>query len=104
VRQKCVLLEATQKGCGKPKKPMKLKMPKKLKNQNMKYEPRNPKKLLVRCNMQVFLTPSHLAIVMEYAAGGELFDRICKAGKFNEDEVRPTLSTMICSNLCIFDS
>ena len=43
--------------------------------------------------MQVFLTPSHLAIVMEYAAGGELFDRICNAGKFSEDEVRVTLST-----------
>ncbi|GKE08374.1 serine/threonine-protein kinase SAPK2, partial [Tanacetum coccineum] len=28
----------------------------------------------------VLLTPTHLAIVMEYAAGGELFERICKAG------------------------
>jgi hypothetical protein len=25
---------------------------------------------------------------MEYAAGGELFDRICNAGRFSEDEVR----------------
>jgi serine/threonine protein kinase len=33
------------------------------------------------------LTPTHLAIVMEYAAGGELFDRICNAGRFSEDEV-----------------
>ena len=33
------------------------------------------------------LTPTHLAIVMEYAAGGELFDRICSAGRFSEDEV-----------------
>ena len=24
---------------------------------------------------------------MEYAAGGELFDRICTAGRFSEDEV-----------------
>jgi len=24
---------------------------------------------------------------MEYAAGGELFERICKAGRFSEDEV-----------------
>jgi hypothetical protein len=24
---------------------------------------------------------------MEYAAGGELFDRICNAGRFSEDEV-----------------
>ncbi|KAG6403373.1 hypothetical protein SASPL_135591 [Salvia splendens] len=35
---------------------------------------------------EVFLTPTHLAIVMEYAAGGELFDRICTAGRFSEDE------------------
>jgi serine/threonine-protein kinase SRK2 len=37
---------------------------------------------------QVFLTPTHMAIVMEYAAGGELFDRIVKAGRFYEDEAR----------------
>jgi len=36
---------------------------------------------------QVVLTPTHLAIVMEYAAGGELFERICSAGRFSEDEV-----------------
>jgi hypothetical protein len=36
---------------------------------------------------QVVLTPTHLAIVMEYAAGGELFERICGAGRFSEDEV-----------------
>ncbi|KAK9169684.1 hypothetical protein Syun_001824 [Stephania yunnanensis] len=35
----------------------------------------------------VILTPTHLAIVMEYASGGELFERICKAGRFSEDEV-----------------
>ncbi|XP_048498010.1 serine/threonine-protein kinase SAPK2 isoform X4 [Beta vulgaris subsp. vulgaris] len=34
----------------------------------------------------VLLTPTHLAIVMEYAAGGELFERICNAGRFREDE------------------
>ncbi|XP_021632205.1 serine/threonine-protein kinase SAPK1 isoform X3 [Manihot esculenta] len=37
---------------------------------------------------EVFLTPTHLAIVMEYAAGGELFERICNAGRFSEDETR----------------
>ncbi|GFY96118.1 SNF1-related protein kinase 2.7 [Actinidia rufa] len=35
---------------------------------------------------EVLLTPTHLAIVMEYAAGGELFQRICNVGRFNEDE------------------
>ncbi|KAK6923671.1 Protein kinase domain, partial [Dillenia turbinata] len=35
---------------------------------------------------EVLLTSTHLAIVMEYAAGGELFDRICSAGRFSEDE------------------
>ncbi|KAL1349493.1 hypothetical protein HN51_025995 [Arachis hypogaea] len=37
---------------------------------------------------EVLLTPTHLAIVMEYAAGGELFERICNFGKFCEDEAR----------------
>ncbi|CAN4090041.1 unnamed protein product [Withania somnifera] len=37
---------------------------------------------------KVFLTPVHLAIVMEYASGGELFERICNAGRFSEDEAR----------------
>lgn len=37
--------------------------------------------------LQVLLTPTHLAIVLEYASGGELFERICTAGRFSEDEV-----------------
>ncbi|XP_076881308.1 serine/threonine-protein kinase SAPK3-like [Bidens hawaiensis] len=37
---------------------------------------------------EVLLTPTHLAIVMEYAAGGELFAQICNAGRFSEDEAR----------------
>jgi len=37
---------------------------------------------------EVFLTPTHLGIAMEYAAGGELFERIVKAGRFSEDEAR----------------
>ncbi|XP_020583734.1 serine/threonine-protein kinase SAPK7-like [Phalaenopsis equestris] len=37
---------------------------------------------------EVVLTTTHLAIVMEYAAGGELFERICNAGRFSEDEAR----------------
>lgn len=38
--------------------------------------------------LQVFLTPTHLGIAMEYAAGGELFERIVRAGRFSEDEAR----------------
>ncbi|KAK7306107.1 hypothetical protein VNO77_44027 [Canavalia gladiata] len=37
---------------------------------------------------EVLCTPTHLAIVMEYAAGGELFERICNAGRFCENEAR----------------
>uniref|UniRef100_A0A7N0TJ31 non-specific serine/threonine protein kinase n=1 Tax=Kalanchoe fedtschenkoi TaxID=63787 RepID=A0A7N0TJ31_KALFE len=37
---------------------------------------------------EVLLTPTHLAIVMEYAAGGELFEKICNAGRFAEEEAR----------------
>jgi len=33
------------------------------------------------------LTPTHIAIVMEYAASGDLFDYVCSKGKLNEDEV-----------------
>ncbi|KAL8129687.1 hypothetical protein V2J09_018842 [Rumex salicifolius] len=35
---------------------------------------------------QLPLTPTHLGIVMEYTAGGELFEHICNAGRFSEDE------------------
>ncbi|KAF8114214.1 hypothetical protein N665_0040s0069 [Sinapis alba] len=36
---------------------------------------------------EVVLTPTHIAIVMEYAAGGELLEHICSAGRFSEDEL-----------------
>ncbi|XP_010546286.1 PREDICTED: serine/threonine-protein kinase SRK2G-like [Tarenaya hassleriana] len=45
---------------------------------------------------EVVLTPTHLAIVMEYAAGGELFDRICSAGRFSEPEARYFFQQLIC--------
>ena len=34
------------------------------------------------------LTPSHLAIVMEYADGGELFNHVCALGRLPEDQAR----------------
>ncbi|XP_076912080.1 serine/threonine-protein kinase SAPK3-like [Bidens hawaiensis] len=37
---------------------------------------------------EVLLTRTQLAIVMEYAAGGELFSKITSAGRFSEDEAR----------------
>ncbi|XP_010452877.1 PREDICTED: serine/threonine-protein kinase SRK2G [Camelina sativa] len=45
---------------------------------------------------EVILTPTHLAIVMEYASGGELFDRICTAGRFSEAEARYFFQQLIC--------
>ncbi|KAL2893730.1 Serine/threonine-protein kinase SAPK2 [Bienertia sinuspersici] len=44
---------------------------------------------------EVLLTPTHLAIVMEYASGGELFERICNNGRFREDEVINHLSCKV---------
>ncbi|KAM3254371.1 hypothetical protein ACQJBY_048090 [Aegilops geniculata] len=37
---------------------------------------------------EVILTPTHVAIVMEYASGGELFERVHKNTRFGEDEAR----------------
>ncbi|XP_010547867.1 PREDICTED: serine/threonine-protein kinase SRK2J [Tarenaya hassleriana] len=45
---------------------------------------------------EVVLTPTHLGIVMEFAAGGELFDRICNAGRFSEAEARYFFQQLIC--------
>ena len=38
--------------------------------------------------LSAVVTEKHLAIVMEYASGGELFDRILKNGRFEEPEAR----------------
>lgn len=38
--------------------------------------------------LQVYLTPAHLCIAMEYVAGGELFDTIVNSGTFSEDVAR----------------
>ncbi|CAA7027832.1 unnamed protein product [Microthlaspi erraticum] len=45
---------------------------------------------------EVVLTPTHLGIVMEYAAGGELFERILNAGRFSEAEARYFFQQLIC--------
>lgn len=42
---------------------------------------------LVNLIIWVILTPTHLAIVMEYASRGELFERICNVGRFPLVEV-----------------
>ncbi|KAJ1419103.1 Protein kinase domain [Sesbania bispinosa] len=49
-----------------------------------------------KCSMKFHsghLTPTHLAIVMEYASGGELFERISKAGRLMRMRPRYLLST-----------
>ncbi|TKY50689.1 Serine/threonine-protein kinase SAPK10 [Spatholobus suberectus] len=40
--------------------------------------------------MWFLLTSTHLAIVMEYASGEELFERLCNARQFSEDEEEVT--------------
>ncbi|PVH34422.1 hypothetical protein PAHAL_8G216700 [Panicum hallii] len=45
---------------------------------------------------EVVLTPTHLAVVTEYAAGGELFERVCEAGRFHEDEARYFFQQLVC--------
>ena len=37
---------------------------------------------------KVFVTDAHLGVALEYAAGGELFDTVAKAGKLPEIEAR----------------
>ncbi|GIL70722.1 hypothetical protein Vretimale_3824 [Volvox reticuliferus] len=37
---------------------------------------------------EVFLTPSHLSIVMEYAPGGDMFEYVVKKNGLREDEAR----------------
>jgi len=37
---------------------------------------------------EVLETPNEIYIVTEYASGGELYTRISKEGKFNEDEAK----------------
>ena len=49
---------------------------------------------------EVFLTATHLGIAMEYAAGGELFDRIVRAGRFSEDEARFFFQQLVCGVRC----
>jgi len=36
----------------------------------------------------VFLTSTHIAIVMEYASGGELFEFVKRSGRLSEDAAR----------------
>ena len=61
---------------------------------------------------QVFLTPSHLAIVMEYAAGGELFNFLAERRFLTENEARFFFQQLICGlahchsevRLCTWDA
>ena len=44
---------------------------------------------------QVISTPTDIFMVMEYVAGGELFDYIVKNGKLKEDEARKFFQQII---------
>ncbi|RID57356.1 hypothetical protein BRARA_F00733 [Brassica rapa] len=46
-------------------------------------------------SIQVVSTPTHLAIVMEYAARGELYKHIRRAGRFSEDDARYLFQQLI---------
>ena len=39
-------------------------------------------------HLQVFLTPQHLSIAMEYAAGGDMFEYVVRKGGLRESEAR----------------
>ncbi|KAJ0105512.1 hypothetical protein Patl1_18622 [Pistacia atlantica] len=51
-------------------------------------------------NVDVLLTPTHLAIVMEYAAGSELFARICSAGKVFLPVANICRQLLSCHEIC----
>jgi serine/threonine-protein kinase SRK2 len=46
---------------------------------------------------QVFLTRNYLGIAMEFAAGGDLFDRVRAKGKLSEHEARWFFQQLICA-------
>ncbi len=46
---------------------------------------------------QVFLSPKHIGIAMEYAAGGDLFDFVVSRGGLKEDEARWFFQQLICA-------
>lgn len=50
---------------------------------------------------EVFLTPQHLAIAMEYAPGGDTFEYVVKRGGLREDEARWFFQQLIvCLDYC----
>ena len=44
---------------------------------------------------EVFLTPDYLAIVMEYAAGGDMFQHVKRRGGLSEDEASCPATSLI---------
>jgi serine/threonine-protein kinase SRK2 len=45
----------------------------------------------------VFLTPKHIGIAMEFAAGGDLFDFVVSRGGLKEDDARWFFQQLICA-------
>ncbi|CAN7020033.1 unnamed protein product [Brassica rapa subsp. trilocularis] len=50
---------------------------------------------VIRFKEVMVSTPTHLAIVMEYAARGELYKHIRRAGRFSEDDARYLFQQLI---------
>ncbi|XP_074350741.1 serine/threonine-protein kinase SRK2A-like isoform X1 [Apium graveolens] len=67
-------------------------------NENVAKEIINQRSLMhpnITRFIQLVLTPTHLVIVMEYAAGGELLERTSNAGRFSENEARHFFQQLI---------
>lgn len=48
-------------------------------------------------DVQVFLTPKYLCIVMEYASGGDMFEYVVRKSGLKEDEARWFFQQLIVS-------
>ncbi len=54
--------------------------------------------LLPAASLQVYLTPQYLALVLEYAPGGDLFKYVIERGRLDDSTARPIFQ-QACSRL-----
>ncbi|CAG9466399.1 unnamed protein product [Pedinophyceae sp. YPF-701] len=68
-------------------------------DKNTAREVLNHRRLLKHRNIvefrEVFLTPQHLCIAMEYAAGGEIFAQLAKRGRLDERTARALFAQLV---------